>query len=164
MLHTRELDLNEVISGMTSMLARLLGDDIVLASELDAELEPVLADPSQVEQVLLNLAINARDAMPEGGILSIRTANVELTAEEAHHELEPGSYVTLIVGDTGVGMEPALTERIFEPFFTTKNVGEGTGLGLATVHGIVSQSGGSIRVQSDPGCGTSFTVCLPRAA
>ena len=163
-LHTRELDLNEVISGMTSMLARLLGDDIVLASELDAELEPVLADPSQVEQVLLNLAINARDAMPEGGILSIRTANVELTAEEAHHELEPGSYVTLIVGDTGVGMEPALTERIFEPFFTTKNVGEGTGLGLATVHGIVSQSGGSIRVQSDPGCGTSFTVCLPRAA
>jgi PAS domain S-box-containing protein len=162
-LHTRELDLNEVISGMTSMLARLLGDDIVLASELDAELEPVLADPSQIEQVLLNLAINARDAMPEGGILSIRTANAELTSEDAH-ELEPGSYVTLSVGDTGVGMEPALAERIFEPFFTTKNVGEGTGLGLATVHGIVSQSGGSIRVQSEPGCGTSLTVCLPRAA
>ncbi|MCP9485600.1 MAG: GAF domain-containing protein [Gaiellaceae bacterium MAG52_C11] len=168
-LHPRELDLNEVISDMSSMVARLLGDDIVLSSALDLELGPVIADPTQIEQVLLNLAINARDAMPDGGSLSIRTSSLEIGGLEPAsgrelRDLQPGSYVTLTVRDTGVGMDVQLAERIFEPFFTTKSVGEGTGLGLATVHGIVSQSGGSIWVESEPGSGTCFTVCLPRAA
>ncbi len=163
-LHPRELDLNEVISGMTSMVARLLGDDIVLSSALDAELGPIVADPTQIEQVLLNLAINARDVMSGGGTLSIGTANLDVVSGDGLHELEPGAYVILTVRDTGVGMDAELAERIFEPFFTTKDVGEGTGLGLATVHGIVSQSGGSIWAESELGRGSCFTVCLPRAA
>ena len=162
-LRPRELDLNEVISDMSSMVARLLGEGIVLSAALDTDLGAVVADPTQVEQVLLNLAINARDAMPDGGSLAICTANLELApGATIAEDLEPGSYVTLAVRDTGVGMDAQLAEQIFEPFFTTKNVGEGTGLGLATVHGIVSQSGGSIWVESEPGRGTCFTVCLPR--
>ncbi len=163
-LNPRELDLNEVISDMASMVARLLGPDIVLSAVLATDLGTVVADPTQLEQVLLNLAINARDAMPDGGSLSIRTADLELAAGHAHQDVAPGSYVTLSVGDTGVGMDAELVERIFEPFFTTKGIGEGTGLGLATVYGIVSQSGGSIWVESEPGTGTCFTVLLPRVA
>ena len=147
------------------MLARMLGEDVVLSTAFDPELGPTLADPTQIEQVVLNLALNGRDAMPNGGSLAIRTAPFELGEhdERPHPDLEPGSYVTLSVRDTGIGMEPDLVEKVFEPFFTTKGVGEGTGLGLATVDGIVSQSGGVIWVESTPGEGTTFTVCLPRA-
>ena len=163
-LHPRVLDLNEVVGELATMLARMLGEDVILSTALDPDLGGVKADPTQVEQVLLNLAINARDAMPDGGSLLIRTGGLELREGEPppHPDLPPGSYVTLYVRDSGVGMTPDLTERIFEPFFTTKGVGEGTGLGLSTVHGIVSQSGGAIWVESEPGAGTSFTICLPR--
>ena len=154
-LRPQRLDLNEIVSEMSSMLRRLVGEDVVLKTELDTELSPTLADPTQVEQVLLNLAVNARDAMPSGGRLTIRTANVDG---------EDGPRVALVVADTGEGMDAATAERIFEPFFTTKEVGAGTGLGLATVHGIVAQSGGTIDVQSEPGVGTAFTICLPRVA
>ena len=154
-LRPQRLDLNEIVSDMSSMLTRLVGEDVILRTELDTELAPTLADPTQVEQVLLNLAVNARDAMPGGGRLTIRTANVEV---------EDGPRVALVVADTGHGMDASTAERIFEPFFTTKEVGAGTGLGLATVHGIVAQSGGTIDVTSEPGIGTTFTICLPRAA
>ncbi len=154
---------------MASMLARLLGNDVVLAFALQGDLGRVVADPAQIEQVLLNLALNARDAMPGGGTVSIGTANLEIgdlepAPGEALRDLVPGSYVTLTVRDTGVGMDSQLTQQIFEPFYTTKGVGEGTGLGLATVHGIVSQSGGSVWVDSEQGNGTCFTICLPRVA
>ena len=165
-LRPQLIDLNEVAGGMATMLARMLGEDVVLSTEFDPELGPTLADPTQVEQVILNLALNARDAMPEGGSLVIRTAPLELRADDhrPHPDLEPGSYVTLAVRDTGAGIAPELVEKVFEPFFTTKAVGEGTGLGLATVHGIVSQTGGVIWVESTLGKGTTFTVCLPRLA
>jgi signal transduction histidine kinase len=165
-LRPQVIDLNEVVGRMAAMLARMLGEDVVLSTALDSELGATLADPTQIEQVVLNLALNARDAMPAGGNLVIRTAPFELGEHDdrPHPDLEPGSYVTLAVCDTGIGMEPELIETIFEPFFTTKAVGEGTGLGLATVHGIVSQSGGVIYVESAPGEGTTFTVCLPRVA
>jgi PAS domain S-box-containing protein len=164
-LRPSALDLNEVVGQMATMLARMLGDDVVLSTALEPQLAPVRADPTQVEQVVLNLAINARDAMPTGGKLLLRTGELDVADAESspHPDLAPGSYVTLSVEDTGVGMETELAERIFEPFFTTKGVGEGTGLGLATVHGIVSQSGGAIWVASEPGSGSRFTVCLPRA-
>jgi PAS domain S-box-containing protein len=164
-LHPRPLDLNEVVSDMATMVARILGEDIVLSSALETELWTVLADPTQIEQVVLNLAINARDAMRDGGGLDIRTRNLVVEPGETppHPELGPGSYAVLSVSDTGSGIELGIVERIFEPFFTTKSVGEGTGLGLSTVHGIVSQSGGTIWVESDPGVGATFTICLPRA-
>ncbi len=163
-LRPQVIDLNEVVGGMAPMLARMLGEDVVLSTAVDSELAPTLADPTQIEQVVLNLCLNGRDAMPTGGSLVIRTAPLELGEhdERPHPELEPGSYVTLTVRDTGVGIEPELVASIFEPFFTTKGVGEGTGLGLATVEGIVSQSGGVVWVESTPGEGTTFTVCLPR--
>jgi signal transduction histidine kinase len=165
-LHPHALDLNEVVSGMAAMVTRLLGEDIVLSWELEPELCTVLADPGQIEQVVLNLAINARDAMPAGGNLAIRTCNLEVEHGQTapHPELQPGRYARLTVRDTGAGMESELAERIFEPFFTTKDVGAGTGLGLATVHGIVSQSGGTIWVDSSPGEGATFSICLPTAA
>jgi len=145
------------------MLSRMLGEDVILETAFEPELAPVRADPTQVEQVVLNLAINARDAMPAGGNLLLRTGELEVAAAEPlRPDLLPGSYVTLSVQDTGIGMDAELTERIFEPFFTTKGVGEGTGLGLATVHGIVTQSGGAVWVESKPGTGSCFTVCLPR--
>jgi len=162
-LRPRALDLNEVVSQMATMLARMLGDDVVLSTALEPRLATVRVDPTQVEQVVLNLAINARDAMPKGGELLLSTGELEVAESESPRpDLPPGRYVTLTVQDTGVGMETELAERIFEPFFTTKGVGEGTGLGLATVHGIVSQSGGAIWVESEPGVGTCFTVCLPQ--
>jgi PAS domain S-box-containing protein len=153
-LRPQRLDLNEVVAGMSSLLARTLGEDVELRTELEPELRPTLADPTQVEQVVLNLGVNARDAMPQGGRLTIRTANLDL---------DTGPHVALVVADTGQGMDAATAERIFEPFFTTKEVGAGTGLGLATVHGIVAQSGGTIDVTTEPGVGTIFTVCLPSA-
>ena len=154
-LRPQRLDLNEVISGMSSLLARTLGEDVVLTTMLETDLRPTLADPTQVEQVVLNLAVNARDAMPQGGRLLLRTANVDLDA---------GPHVALVVADSGTGMDEETAARIFEPFFTTKEVGAGTGLGLATVHGIVAQSGGAIDVVTEPGVGTTFTVCLPQAS
>jgi signal transduction histidine kinase len=165
-LRPQVIDLNEVVGGMATMVARMLGEDVILTTELDPGTASTLADPTQIEQVVLNLALNARDAMPDGGSLVIWTAPFELGEQDdrPHPDLEPGSYVTLSVRDTGVGIEPDLIETVFEPFFTTKAVGEGTGLGLATVHGIVSQSGGVTWVESTLGEGTTFTVCLPRAS
>jgi PAS domain S-box-containing protein len=165
-LRPQVIDLNEVVGGMAAMLARMLGEDVVLSTALDPSLGSALADPTQVEQVVLNLALNSRDAMPDGGNLVIRTAPFELREgdDRPHPDLEPGRYVTLAVCDNGIGMVQELVEKAFEPFYTTKGVGEGTGLGLATVHGIVSQSGGVTWVESTPGEGSTFTVCLPLAS
>jgi len=162
--HPRTLDLNDVVRGLEKMLARLLGENVKIAHELDPSVGTVLSDPGLVEQVLMNLAVNARDAMPEGGMLSIRTKNVDLTERFAaeHVGVEPGGYVMLSVTDNGMGMDVATQARIFEPFFTTKAIGKGTGLGLATVFGIVKQSAGHIVVTSEPGRGTTFAIYFPR--
>ncbi len=158
------LDLGQVLCEMEKLLRRTLGEDIELSLEQAPELALVRADPGQIEQVLLNLAINARDAMPHGGLLTITTGNVELDAAHAerHPGAQPGPHVMLAVSDTGVGIDEQTQTRIFEPFFTTKELGKGTGLGLSTVHGIVQQSGGSITVTSSPGQGASFRIYLPR--
>jgi PAS domain S-box-containing protein len=157
------LDLNAIVNDMAKMLRRLIGENIELAIHLAPGLPHVFADRSQIEQVILNLAINARDAMPDGGRLSIQTAAVEQSAAEVEKNpgAMPGSYVMLTVRDSGTGMTEEIQRHIFEPFFTTKGPGKGTGLGLATCHGIVTQTGGFIRVGSKPGAGSVFSVFLP---
>jgi hypothetical protein len=163
-LQPKVLDLNEVVLDVQKMLERLIGEDIQLTTAIDRSIGNVRADPAQIEQIILNLAINARDAMPVGGALTIQTSNVELDESHTNRHLEatPGSYVVLAVSDTGSGIDKETQMRIFEPFFTTKETGKGTGLGLSTVYGIVKQSGGDIWVYSEPGRGTTFKIFLPR--
>ncbi len=162
-LQPRVMSLNQVIGEMVPMLRRLIGEHIRLEVRLDPADCAIHADLGQLEQVLLNLTVNARDAMAAGGSLRLATQSVELAPEESA-ELPAGSYVQLTVGDTGAGMAPEILEHLFEPFFTTKERYKGTGLGLATVHGIILQSGGRIRVESEPGQGTRFVILLPQAA
>ena len=158
------LDLNTLVSDTESMLGRLLGEDVGLATQLASDLGSVKTDRSQIEQVIMNLAVNARDAMPQGGQLTIETANIEIDEiyTREHVPVLPGSYVMLAVSDTGTGMSADTQAHMFEPFFTTKGKGKGTGLGLSTVYGIVKQSAGFIWVYSEPGKGTTFKIYLPR--
>jgi signal transduction histidine kinase/ActR/RegA family two-component response regulator len=162
----RVLDLNVVVGGVMSLLKRLIHEDIVLTVDFHSSLPNILADSTQIEQVILNLALNARDAMPKGGTLHLATSILELGDGDAvpHADLRPGTYVRLVVRDSGVGMDEFVKPRIFEPFFTTKEMGKGTGMGLSTVYGIVQQSGGQITVESSPGQGSVFTVYFPAAA
>jgi CheY-like chemotaxis protein len=158
------LDLHVVVAEMATMLRRLIGEDIQLVTVSRTSLGRIKADRGQLEQVVMNLAVNARDAMPGGGQLTIETANVDLDERDTRRlpGVRPGPAIMLAVGDTGTGMEPEVRAHLFEPFFTTKGVGKGTGLGLATVYGIVKQSGGAIAVDTAPGRGTTFRIYLPR--
>jgi two-component system cell cycle sensor histidine kinase/response regulator CckA len=164
LLQPRVIDLNALIADSTKMLGRLLGEDIELITMLDSRLGHVTADAGQVHQIVLNLALNARDAMPQGGKLILETQNVAFEEDLAqqHPSITPGSYVMLAVSDNGCGMDQETLSHIFEPFFTTKEPTKGTGLGLSTVYGIVKQSGGSIFVYSEPGNGATFKIYLPR--
>jgi CheY-like chemotaxis protein len=164
MMCSKVLDLNAVVTDMEKMLRRLIGEDVELVLKPDPALGRVRADPGQLEQILMNLAINARDAMSAGGKLTIETGNIDLGENYIfeHPDARPGPHVFLSVNDTGCGMDADTLTHLFEPFFTTKGVGQGTGLGLSTVYGIVKQSGGSIGVQSEVGRGSTFRIYLPR--
>jgi len=163
-LQPKVIDLNAVVNHMGAMLRRVIGERIELVMSLKPRLWRVKADPGQVEQVIMNLALNARDAMPAGGRLTMTTTNVtvEATSQRQRALAPPGAYVALTVSDTGCGMDAQTQSRVFEPFFTTKEIGRGAGLGLSTVYGIVNQSGGAIRVDSEPGGGSTFTIYLAR--
>ena len=163
-LEPKVLDLNTVVADVEKMLKRLIGEDILLEILVSPDLHAVKADPGQIGQVIMNLAVNARDAMPNGGKLTIETANTTLDEKDAgrYRYVVPGQYVKLRVSDTGCGMDAETQSHVFEPFFTTKEKGKGTGLGLATVYGVVKQSGGYIWLQSDVGKGTQFEIFLPR--
>ena len=162
-LEMKVLDINAVVKETEELLRRMIGEDILLTAVLDPNVSRVKVDPGQMGQVLMNLAVNARDAMPKGGKLTIETSDVQLDDAYAvgHVDLKPGRYVRIAVSDNGSGMTPEVEAHIFEPFFTTKGPGEGTGLGLATVYGIVKQSGGSVEVYTEPGYGTAFKIYLP---
>lgn len=165
MLQPTVVDLNALVAETEKMLRRLIPEDIEIRLELDPETRPVRADPTQTQQVLVNLVLNARDAMPRGGTITISTGNDQLTRSRVRHmsDVPAGHYAVLTVSDTGCGMDAATLARVFEPFFTTKGQGKGTGLGLATAYGIVKQSGGHIEVESEPGQGATFRVLLPVA-
>lgn len=162
-MEKRVLDLNAILSDMNKMLPRLIGEDIKIDLSLDKELGKIKADPGQIEQVIVNLVVNARDAMPDGGVLTIKTSNTTMDGElvRSYESVQAGPHVLLSISDTGCGMDEETQQHIFEPFFTTKSMGKGTGLGLSTVFGIVKQSGGSIWVESKVGKGTTFKVYLP---
>ena len=162
-LEVRPLDLRNVVQGLSKMLERMIGEDVKLYMRFDEPLRVVLADRAQMEQILMNLAVNARDAMPEGGRLTVEVRNADLDARfaKAHEGILPGPHVMMVTTDSGTGLPPEVRARIFEPFFTTKEVGKGTGLGLSTVYGIVRQHKGCITVESEPGLGTTFRVYLP---
>jgi two-component system, cell cycle sensor histidine kinase and response regulator CckA len=162
-LQPRIMDMNETITGLESMLQRLIGEDVQLRTKLEPGLPPIFADPRQMEQVLMNMAVNARDAMPGGGCLEIATQRVDLPVAAADPRTRGRSWIATTIADTGHGMDAETAARIFEPFFTTKPVGEGTGLGMPMAHGIVTQSGGYIEVESTPGAGSSFRILLPAA-
>src|SRR6185369_11773196 len=163
-MQPRTINLNTVVTDTLRLLRRTIGEDIDVMTHLDGGLRNARLDPDQLAQVIMNLAINSRDAMPSGGTLAIETCNVELDQSYArnHEPVQPGKYVMLSVTDSGSGIDRAILPRIFDPFFTTKDLGKGTGLGLSIVYGIVKQSGGYVWVYSEPGMGTVFKVYLPR--
>ena len=164
MMEMKVIDLNNIVRNLDKMLRRVIGEDVELITCLADDLGRIKADPGQIEQVIMNLAVNAKDAMPSGGKLAIETANVELDGiyARSHIGVKPGRYVMLLVSDTGMGMAPEVKKKVFEPFFTTKEKDKGTGLGLSTVYGIVKQSGGDIWVYSEPSYGTTFKIYFPR--